>query len=107
MFWDEVKKHYTAGSAHQFLLHFNVNDLLYDDVYGYLPAVDYFMEQLNVLGCDLVLGYNTSQGIQLPNVGRWRNTQRMLQLLPKEASEKQRESARCRLFHGAAQCIRV
>lgn len=94
MFWDEVEKHYAAGSAHQFLLHFNVNDLLYDDVYGYLPAVDYFMEQLNVLGCDLVLGYNTSQGIRLPNVGRWRNTQRMLQLMPKEASEKQGERRR-------------
>ena len=84
MFWDEVRKHYEAGSAHQFLLHFNVNDLLYDDVYGYLPVVDYLMEQLNVLGCNLVLGYNTSRGVQLPNVGRWRNTQRMLQLLPKE-----------------------
>ena len=94
MFWDEVKKHYDAGSAHQFLLHFNVNDLLYDDVYGYLPAADYLMEQLNVLGCDLVLGYNTSHGIRLPNVGRWRNTQRMLQLMPKEASEKQRERRR-------------
>ena len=94
MFWDEVEKHYAAGSAHQFLIHFNVNDLLYDDVYGYLPAVDYFMEQLNVLGCDLVLGYNTSQGIRLPNVGRWRNTQRMLQLMPKEASEKQGERRR-------------
>ena len=32
MFWDEIKKHSDAGSAHQFLLHFNVNDLLYDDV---------------------------------------------------------------------------
>ena len=84
MFWDEVKKHYDAGSAHQFLLHFNVNDLLYDDVYGYLPVVDYLMEQLNVLGCNLVLGYNTSRSIHLPNVGRWRNTQRMLQLLPKD-----------------------
>ena len=91
MFWDEVKKHYEAGSAHQFLLHFNVNDLLYDDAYGYLPAVDYFMEQLNVLGCDLVLGYNTAHGLRLPNVGRWRNTQRMLQLMPKEAAEMQRE----------------
>ena len=84
MFWDEVRKHCEAGSAHQFLLHFNVNDLLYDDVYGYLPAVGYLMEQLNVLGCGLVLGYNTSRGIYLPNVGRWRNMQRMLQLLPKE-----------------------
>ena len=88
MFWDEVEKHYEAGSAHQFLLHFNVNDLLYDDVYGYLPGVDYFMEQLNVLGCNLVLSYNTAHGIRLPNVGRWRNTQRMLQLLPKERGSK-------------------
>ena len=97
MFWDEVKKHYDAGSAHQFLLHFNVNDLLYDDVYGYLPAVDYFMEQLNVLGCDLVLGYNTSQGIRLPNVGRWRNTQRMLQLMPKEEKEPEKRGERRRI----------
>ena len=87
MFWDEVRKHYEAGSAHQFLLHFNVNDLLYDDVYGYLPVAGYLMEQLNVLGCNLVLGYNTSRGVYLPNVGRWRNTQRMLQLLPKEKEE--------------------
>ena len=94
MFWDEVKKHYDAGSAHQFLLHFNVNDLLYDDAYGYLPAVDYLMEQLNVLGCNLVIGYNTSHGMRLPNVGRWQNTQRMLQLMPKEASEQQRERRR-------------
>ena len=97
MFWDEVKKHYEAGSAHQFLLHFNVNDLLYDDVYGYLPAVDYFMEQLNVLGCDLVLGYNTSHGIRLPNVGRWRNTQRMLQLAPKEEKEAEKRGERRRI----------
>ena len=97
MFWDEIKKHYNAGSAHQFLLHFNVNDLLYDDVYGYLPAVDYFMEQLNVLGCDLVLGYNTSQGIRLPNVGRWRNTQRMLQLMPKEDKEAEKRGERRRI----------
>ena len=102
MFWDEVKKHYEAGSAHQFLLHFNVNDLLYDDVYGYLPAVDYFMEQLNVLGCDLVLGYNTSHGIRLPNVGRWRNTQRMLQLMPKEEKEGEKRGERRRINSSVA-----
>ncbi|MCY3742296.1 MAG: ATP-binding protein [Candidatus Poribacteria bacterium] len=94
MFWDEIKKHYDAGSAHQFLLHFNVNDLLYDDVYGYLPVADYLMEQLNILGCDLVLGYNPSQGINLPRVGRWRNTQRMLQLLPREEKEAEKQNER-------------
>ena len=97
MFWDEVKKHYAAGSAHEFLLHFNVNDLLYDEVYGYLPVVDYLMEQLNVLGCDLVLGYNATHGIRLPNVGRWRNTQRMLQLMPKETSQGERRRINSRV----------
>ena len=82
MFWDEVKKHCDAGSAHQFLLHFNVNDLLYDDVYGYLRTTDYLMSQLNVLGCQLVLGYNTSEGVHFPRVGQWRNTQRALRLFP-------------------------
>ena len=82
MFWDEVKKHYEAGSAHQFLIHFNVNDLLYDDVYGYLRTTDYLMAQLNTLGCQLVLGYNTSEGIHFPKVGQWRNTQRALEIFP-------------------------
>ena len=82
MFWGEVKKHYDAGSAHQFLLHFNVNDLLYDDVYGYLRTTDYLMAQLNAFGCELVLGYNTSEGIHFPKVGQWRNTQRALEIFP-------------------------
>ena len=82
MFWDEIKKHHEAGSAHQFLLHFNVNDLLYDDVYSYLPTVNYLMEQLNVLGCQFVLGYNTSEGIHFPKVNQWQDTQRMLKILP-------------------------
>ena len=82
MFWDEVKKHHDAGSAHQFLLHFNVNDLRYDDVYGYLRTTDYLMAQLNALGCQLVLGYNTSEGIHFPKVGQWRNTQRTLEIFP-------------------------
>ena len=83
MFWEQIKRHCDAGSAHQFLLHFNVQDLLRDDVYGYLPMTEYLMERLNVLGCELVLGYNTSQGIHLPNIGRWRATQKMLGVVPK------------------------
>ena len=92
MFWEEIKKYRNAGSAHEFLLHFNVQDLLYDEVYGYLPAFDYIMEQLNVLGCDLVHGYNTAQGIIWPNIGRWRNTQKMLKLIP--AAQKEPETER-------------
>ena len=102
MFWDEVKKHYDAGSAHQFLLHFNANDLLSDDVYGYLPTKAYLMEQLNVLGCQLVLGYNTSHGIQLPHVGRWRNMQRMLELAPREEKEEAAEKKRRRINSSVA-----
>ncbi len=82
MFWDEIKKHYDAGSAHQFLIHFNINDLLYDDVYGYLRTTDYLMAQLNVLGCQLVLGYNTSEGIYFPKVNQWRDTQEALEIFP-------------------------
>ena len=82
MFWNEIKKHYDAGSAHQFLLHFNVNDLLYDDVYGYLRTTDYLMAQLDLLGCQLVLGYNASEGIHFPKVGQWRNTPKALEIFP-------------------------
>ena len=82
MFWEQIKRHCDAGSAHQFLLHFNVQDLLHDDVYGYLPTTEYLMEQLSLLGCEFVLGYNTSQGINLPNIERWRETQKMLDIVP-------------------------
>ena len=87
MFWEAIKRHHNAGSAHEFLLHFNVQDLMYDNFYGYMPAFDYLMEQLNMLGCDLVLGYNTSQGIIWPNIGRWRNTQKMLKLIRADYEE--------------------
>lgn len=82
MFWEKIVRHYKAGAAHQFLLHFNVNDLLYDKVYGYLPATSYLMEQLNVLGCELVLGYNPTQGIIFPNIRQWDATQKMLEVVP-------------------------
>ena len=87
MFWEQIATHYRAGSAHQFLLHFNVQDLLYDEGYGYLPAMPYLMERLNVLGCDLVVGYNSVQGIIFPNVGQWRRTQKMLEVVPPDAAD--------------------
>ncbi len=82
MFWEQIKRYYEAGSAHQFLLHFNVQDLFYDTAYGYLPTLEYLMEQLNVLGCEFVLGYNTAQGVHVPNIGRWRQTQETLGVAP-------------------------
>ena len=104
MFWDEVKRHYEAGSAHQFLLHFNVDDLLYDEVYGYLPTIAYLMEQLNVLGCHFVLGYNISRGVHFPvNINQWRNEQKILKLIPddhKEEEQNQRRRINSRMaFH--------
>ena len=88
MFWEQIVTHYRAGSAHQFLLHFNVQDLHYDDAYGYLPAMPYLMEQLNLLGCDLVVGYNSVQGIIFPNVRQWRKTQKMLEIVPPDAADE-------------------
>lgn len=88
MFWEQIATHYRAGSAHQFLLHFNVQDLHYDDAYGYLPALPYLMEQLNLLGCDLVVGYNSVQGIIFPNVRQWRRTQKMLEIVPPDAADE-------------------
>ena len=88
MFWEQIVTHYRAGSAHQFLLHFNVQDLHYADAYGYLPAMPYLMEQLNLLGCDLVVGYNSVQGIIFPNVRQWRKTQKMLEIVPPDAADE-------------------
>lgn len=88
MFWEQIATHYRAGSAHQFLLHFNVQDLHYDDAYSYLPAMPYLMEQLNLLGCDLVVGYNSVQGIIFPNVRQWRKTQKMLEIVPPDAADE-------------------
>lgn len=83
-FWDRISEEYNASSAHLFLLHFNVHDLAYDEVYGYLPMMYYLMEQLNVEGCDVVLGYSPSQGVIWPDIGQWRSVQRLLGLQPHE-----------------------
>ena len=68
-FWQRIENIYKSGAAHQFLLHFNVDDLIWDDVFGYLPTKDFLMEQMNRLGCDAILYYNRSEGIKFPNLG--------------------------------------
>ncbi len=82
MFWEKIESQFKVAAAHQFLLHFNVNDLLHDELYGYLPALDYLMEQLNALGCRLVMGYNATRGIMWANAGKWLETQKILGLIP-------------------------
>ena len=84
MFWEKIESQFKVAAAHQFLLHFNVGDLQHEENFGYLPALDFLMEQLNVLGCRLVLGYNATQGFMWPQVGRWLETQKILGLIPKE-----------------------
>jgi len=79
-FFERIAKEYKAASAHTFMLHYNVHDLLWDQRYGYLPTQYFLMEQLNVIGCDIVLGYTPSQGIVWPYVDRWREVQRALSL---------------------------
>ena len=84
MFWENIESQYNVAAAHQFLLHFNVDDLQLDEHFGYLPTLDYVMEQLNAIGCRLVLGYNATQGFMWPGVGNWINTQKLLGLIPKD-----------------------
>ena len=91
-FWDRVVSEYDAGVSHEFLLHFNVEDLVRDEIYGYLPMFPYLMEQLNILGCDFVIGYTPSQGVIWPDVNQWQSVQKWMGLLPHE--EKQDDGSR-------------
>jgi len=68
-FWQRIENIHKSGASHQFLLHFNMDDLIWDDVFGYLPTVDFLMEQMNRLGCDAILSYSRSAGITFPNLG--------------------------------------
>ena len=68
-FWQTIEERYKAKLSHQFLLYFNINDLIYDDIYGYIYTRDYLMERMNYLGCDAVLFYTRSEGVLFPNVG--------------------------------------
>lgn len=67
-FWKTIEDRYKSNLSHQFLLYHNINDLIYDDVYGYLFTRDYLMERMNYLGCDAVLYYTRSEGLLFPNV---------------------------------------
>jgi transitional endoplasmic reticulum ATPase len=67
-FWQRIEDRYKAGLSHQFLLYFNVDDLVWDDVYGYLRTKDFLMERMNRLGCNAVLSYSRSAGITFPNL---------------------------------------
>ena len=97
MFWENIESQYNVAAAHQFLLHFNVDDLQFDEHFGYLPTLDFVMEQLNVLGCRLVLGYNATQGFMWPGVGKWIDTQKLLGLIPKDQGAPNETEERLRI----------
>ena len=67
-FWKTIEERYRTGLSYVFLLYFNINDIIYDDVYGYLWTRDYLLERMNYLGCDAVLYYTRSEGLQFPNI---------------------------------------
>jgi SpoVK/Ycf46/Vps4 family AAA+-type ATPase len=79
-FMRQIREEHKAGVAHTFLLHFNVTDLARDQMFGYLTMLDYLMEQLNDIGCDVVVAYDRSQGVIFPNVGLRSEYQRLLGL---------------------------
>jgi len=79
-FMTQIREEHKAGVTHTFLLHFNVTDLARDEVYGYLTMLDYLMEQLNDMGCDIVIAYDRSQGVIFPNVGLRSEYQELLGL---------------------------
>ncbi|HIB87837.1 TPA: AAA family ATPase [Candidatus Poribacteria bacterium] len=83
-FFDRIAKEYKAGSAHMFMLHYNTYDLAKDAEHGYLPTFYYLMEQLNMVGCDIVLGYTPSQGIIWPQIDHWKWIQRSLGLVSED-----------------------
>ncbi|MDQ1329280.1 MAG: ATP-binding protein [Candidatus Poribacteria bacterium] len=62
-FWKTIEERHKAKLSHQFLLYFNINDMIYDDIYGYLYTRDYLLERMNYLGCDSVLYYTRSEGL--------------------------------------------
>lgn len=68
-FWQRIERRYKSGASHQFLLYSNIDDYIWDDVYGYLSTKDYLMEQMNRLGCNSILTYSRSEGILFPNLG--------------------------------------
>ncbi|MCD6505062.1 ATP-binding protein [Candidatus Poribacteria bacterium] len=79
-FMRQIREEHKAGVAHTFLLHFNVTDLARDPIFGYLTMLDYLMEQLNDIGCDVVVAYDRSQGVIFPNVGLRSEYQKLLGL---------------------------
>ena len=69
-FWQEqIEPTYKNGLSHTFLLSLNVGDIVWDEAYGYIPMMEYLMEEMNALGIEAVAGVRGGQ-MFLPKPGR-------------------------------------
>jgi len=91
-FKEQIEPVYRAGMAHTFLLYLNVKDIMRDEVYGYLPMMEYLLEQLNAMGIESVVGVQGGQ-IFLPKPNRIASPQRELWKLVAGANERKKINA--------------
>ena len=74
-FKEQIEPVYRAGMAHTFLLYLNVKDIVWNEVYGYLPMMEYLLEQFNAMGIEAAVGVQGGQ-IFLPKPDRIASSQR-------------------------------
>ncbi len=77
--WDKIRDHYEARTAHQFVLHLNVQDIVAHRTFGYLPFIEWLAWNLAQLLDDhgeehdwFVMAYNRLRGAWFPENPRVR-----------------------------------
>ncbi|MFQ6043005.1 MAG: ATP-binding protein [Candidatus Poribacteria bacterium] len=88
-FKEQIEPVYRAGMSHTFLLYLNVKDIMWDEIYGYLPMMEYLLEQLNAIGIEAVVGVQGGR-IFLPKPSRIESPQRELWKLKAGANERKK-----------------
>ncbi len=89
-FWQEqIEPIYKNGLSHTFLLSLNVGDIVWDEVYGYFPMMEYLMEEMNALGIEAVAGVRGGQ-MFLPKPGRITAPQRHAWKLDGASNERKK-----------------
>ena len=88
-FKEQIEPVYRTGMAHTFLLYLNIKDIMRDEVHGYMPMMEYILEQLNAMGVEAVAGVQGGQ-IFLPKPHRIESPQRELWKLGSGENERQK-----------------
>ena len=88
-FKEQIEPVYRTGMTHTFLLYLNVKDIMRDGVYGYLPMMEYLLEQLNAMGIEAIVGVQGGQ-IFLPKPERVESSQRNLWKLATIENERKK-----------------